>query len=372
MPKDRTPPTGGAPLNVGHPSPTVLPSQGVNGADKYQIDYDLIVKPNLDGEVREGQIFLEETINNQKVAYKTKDLEGKIVRGSLDLTNLQSVNAKILNNKLVQEAINTDKQLILNEIKATTTAKLFKDAKALREAQAADEKAALAKELKKRRDEISKTVQSSRPGQDASNLSQMQHLASMSMEGLAVKMIVEQIAWVLKTLFCAQYIADNYDYNQLYDKGRGAHLVYDLTKVNGEPDGPNNKPLYAFDFVGEKIILDKTRPIEVENVSGKLRLKEDNKPLGFSDSMIIMANGYLPPPSLLSSLQTEFSNYVQRQVDTVLDPQKRAVEANLYNQIEEDKKSKEEADSDLEKKRETQIAQAMAARPSPVPKPTTK
>lgn len=371
MPKNQKT-AGESPLNVGQPSPTVLPSQGINPADKYQVDYDLVVKPNLDEDPRVGQMFLEETVNNQKIAFKTKDLEGKIVRASLDLTNLQNVTAKIVNNKLVQEAINTDKQLILNAIKANTTAKLFKDAEALRAAQQADENAALNKDSKKRREDINKVVQGPSQNQEASHLTQMQHLAGMNAEGIAITMTVEQIAWIFKTICVLQYLEDRYNYNALleHDREKGARLVYDLTKAKGEPEGPNNKPLYAFDFVGDKVVLDKTRPIEVENVSGKLRLKPDNKPQGFTDSMIIMANGYFPPPDLVTAWKKEFHNHVYKQVGAVLNPQMRAIEANLYNQIEEEKKPKEEVDSDLEKKRETQIAQSMAARPTP--KPTTK
>lgn len=358
------------PLDLGQQRPqTILHSQNAANAapapalDKHQIDYDLIVKPNLDAIPEPGQIFLDENSNDQKIAYKVKDLDGKMIRESLDLTNLEVVRGKLRNNKLIQDAINTDKKIILEAIKANTAAKIFKDAKALADAQKAEEQTALAKELKTRQDKINNTIQNSRSQQESSNLSQMQHLTGMSMEGLAVKMIIEEIAWILKSLFLVRYFEDSHHYNELLNSDPS--LVYDLSQTAGAASGPNNKPLYSFTFVKDKIVLDKTKLIEVETVDGKLRLKDDYKPAGYSDAMIIMANGYLPPPTVLASLYKEFSDYVQKQVESVLDPQNRAIEANFYNQLEE--KDKPENKDDAEATRERLIAQQLASRPAPRP-----
>lgn len=357
--KPNNPTQGKSPqMDLGKTPPApVLASSGTPSEDKRDIDYKLVVKSTLTGEPQTQELWLDEKINANTLSYTVKDRDGKLIKESLDLTKLK-LDADMANKtKLTQDWVNLNKKLIIDGIRSQTKARLFKNMEELAKNKTEEEQAELSKEFKNRLRSINSSIQNPRPEDAASNLEGMRHLSTMSMEGLAVKMVIDELMWILKSVAMVQYRMDKATYQQL--EASEPELVYDLSK-----GADNNKPLYSFKFVGGKIKLDKTKPIEVEN--GKL--KKQNKPDGYSDSMIIMANGYLPPPTMLGSLKKEFSAYAQKQIDSVIDREERMLEAAFYKAK---KKSKSNEGSEEDATRDRLMAQNMANRPKP-PTPSGK
>lgn len=339
-------------MDLGHTPPSPVLATALE--DKNLLNYDLIVKPSLSGEPQGKELWLDEKISGNKVSYSVRDLDGKIVNETLDLTKIKLDTDMSTKTKLMQDWVNLNKKLILEGIRAQTAARLFKNTQELAASKTEEEQAEISKEFKKRLRAINENIQNPRPEDMASNLEGMRHLSTMSMEGLAIKMVIDELMWILKSVALVQYRIDQATYNKL--AASEPELVYDLSK-----GADKTKPLYAFKFVGDKIKLDKTKPIEV--VNGKLQKK--NKPDDYSDSMIIMANGYLPPPTILRSLKKEFSAYAQKQVASIIDQDERNVEAAFYKAKKS--KSKEGAEGDEDATRDRLMAQNMAARPKPTP-----
>jgi len=325
----------------------------------HDIKYRLVLVDDAaysDREPRAGEILIHKNVNNHQLVFKARGVQGQLIEESLAVNSL-AANELLDNQKLLQhkEAIQTAfrdrdaevNQKLVNLKKQTQTAqtareiaeaenlRLFRNAAEL-------EQAAFDTVLKTRL-ERSKGMGLNMPtGSDPkhSNAGQVQHLAGLGMESLAIKMNLELLFFFLKLAWArtAGYLLAVRQYNAYAAE-------YPSSIYNGQ-----ELYRYTVDEKG-KFKLDRSSVVPKNEVS-------------LAD---ILANGFLPKPSLLSQIKEVSQSYVIDQMGVDIDEELTKAQKFFHGQSLVDKH-----DDNPDAGDDQEDALLAGRRPLPQPKPTGK
>lgn len=274
--------------------------------------YRLVLKDDFAEDPPHGVIFVNKNVQNQDLTFKVKGVKGEILEESirigvlrpndtLDIQKLITYKAEILQalearEKLVKEqihalkaeektALQARKIAIAAELEKENSHRLFRNKEEL-------DQVDFDKKLKKRL-ENSKTMDGVMTpallgNVEHSNAGRIQSLAGYSMEALAIKMNMELLFFFIKLIWAPT----------------GGYAIalkqYELYAQKYPESKYNAQPLYNYTIDSKgNFKLDITDPVT----------EEKDKTLD-----VILANGYLPKPSVLDQIREATQNYVIEQM----------------------------------------------------------
>ncbi len=275
--------------------------------------YRLVLKDDFAEDPPHGVIFVNKNVQNQDLTFKVKGVKGEILEESilipalpendtLDIQKLITYKAEILQALQDREQLVTgkidalkaqEKQALQASIKIAIAAGLEKEnsLRLFRNQEELDQ-VDFDKKLKKRL-ENSKTMDGVMTpallgNVEHSNAGRIQSLAGYSMEALAIKMNMELLFFFIKLIWAptggyASALKQYELYAQKYPESK-----YDAQQLYN----------YTTDSKGN-FKLDITDPVT----------QEKDKTLD-----VILANGYLPKPSVLDQIREATQNYVIEQM----------------------------------------------------------
>jgi|GEM_PF-4183020 hypothetical protein len=163
--------------------------------------------------------------------------------------------------------------------------------------------------------QINTLPRQNKPGE--SGLDKVAHLAGLSWEGLAVSMLLTELAFLFRATCQIQYIVDQKNYAELCNTQ--PDMVYQ------ERNGQYPK-IYPID-------LDSNGNYKVNYESAPYSNTPPYPQRGCQMSYHeIVANGYVPPPTHSIALKKEFDGYVQEIMGKSLSPEWDALKNELYPQ----------------------------------------
>lgn len=356
-------------LDVGVRPPPVLSQLTLESGEPNDVKYRFLLKDEVSQDPGQGFIFINKNAQNKKITFKLRGIQGQVVEDSILIDSLRN-NEILTQQRLMDLAPAIREKLKAREQSITTQIESFKTRETgLQEAesalnmqyQAADvarqaailqekadieqERAEVADFLEKEHNKrifrtqtelkhaaidkalkarLDKGKQGNTGAQQAlsgsgqhSNMDKVRQLAGYGMEGVAITMIMDLAWFVLKVAIFSPIgyaIAGSAEYEHY--KTKYPECIYGPENPKWAAAGPGGLKLYDYYMEGGKPKLNYAKEILPDS-------KE------FS-AEILLANGYLPPPSLLDVMKKDCQEYSITQIGVDTRPNKTALEDQFY------------------------------------------